>query len=189
MEFLGSVPEELRESVEYWWERACAQVEFADRYRALSDSHRAQLPRVVAASEFVAQALIQDPAALAPGGALPAGANAHYEAQVADAPSVEQALFLLREWRRREMVRIAWRDIAGTATVTETLRSVSDLADATIRAAAAAAERQLLPVFGKPQCARPCTVTLHCLRNGETGRPRAQFFLGYRSDFFVYRGR
>jgi len=52
MEFLGSVPEELRNSVERWWERACARAEFSDRYRALSDSHRAQLPRIVAASEF-----------------------------------------------------------------------------------------------------------------------------------------
>ena len=126
MESIDSVPEELRDSVERWWERACAQAEFADRYRSLSDSHRAQLPRVVAASEFAAQALIQDPAALAPG-----GVNAHYEAQVAAAQSVEQALFLLREWRRREMVRIAWRDITGSAAVAETLQAVSDLADAT----------------------------------------------------------
>jgi [glutamine synthetase] adenylyltransferase / [glutamine synthetase]-adenylyl-L-tyrosine phosphorylase len=146
MEFVESVPEELRESVERWWERACAQTNFLDRYRALSDSHRAQLPRVVAASEFVAQALIQDPAALTPG-----GANTHYEAQAAAAQSVEQALFLLREWRRREMVRIAWRDIAGSAAVAETLQAVSDLADATVRAAAASAARHLLPIFGEPQ--------------------------------------
>jgi [glutamine synthetase] adenylyltransferase / [glutamine synthetase]-adenylyl-L-tyrosine phosphorylase len=146
MEFVESVPEELRESVERWWERACAQANFLERYRALSDSHRAQLPRVVAASEFVAQALIQDPAALTPG-----GANTHYEAQAAAAQSVEQALFLLREWRRREMVRIAWRDIAGSAAVAETLQAVSDLADATVRAAVASAARHLLPIFGEPQ--------------------------------------
>jgi glutamate-ammonia-ligase adenylyltransferase len=146
MEFIEAVPEELRDSVERWWERACAQVDFADRYPALSSEHRAQLPRIVAASEFAAQALIQDPAALAPDGVY-----GHYEAQVAAAHSVEQALFLLRQWRRREMVRIAWRDIAGSAAVAETLQAVSDLADATIRAAAAAAERHLLPIFGKPR--------------------------------------
>ncbi len=146
MEFIETVPEELRGSVERWWERACALTGFADRYQALCLEHRAQLPRVIAASEFAAQVLIQDPAALAPG-----GANAHYEAQAAAAQSVERALFLLREWRRREMLRIAWRDIAGSATVAETLRALSDLADATIRAAAAAAERHLEPIFGKPQ--------------------------------------
>src|SRR5580698_7378229 len=110
MEFVESVPEELRDAVERWWERATAQAEFAERYRALSDAHRAQLPCIVAASEFVAQALIQDPAALASGGANPGAANAHYEEQVSAAQSIDHAVRLLREWRRREMVRIAWRD-------------------------------------------------------------------------------
>ena len=68
MEFVESVPDVLRGSVARWWERACADTAFLDRYRELSAEHRAQLPRVVAASEFAAQALIQDPAALAPGG-------------------------------------------------------------------------------------------------------------------------
>ncbi len=148
MEFIETVPGQLRGYVERWWERAGADTDFLDRYRELSAEHRAQLPRVVAASEFAAQALIQDPAALAPG-----GSNTHYEAQAAAAQSVEQALLLLREWRRREMVRIAWRDIAGSAAVAETLRAVSDLADASVRAAAAAAERHLEPIFGKPQSA------------------------------------
>ena len=170
MEFLGSVPEELRDSVERWWERACAQVEFADRYRTLCDSHRAQLPRIVAASEFVAQSLIQDPAALAPG-----GANAHYEARVAAAPSAEQAMSLLREWRRREMVRIAWCDIAGTAAVVETLQAVSDLADATIRAAVASAERHLLPIFGNPQRSNPALSPFIVLGMGKLGGRELNF--------------
>jgi glutamate-ammonia-ligase adenylyltransferase len=170
MEFLGSVPEELRDSVERWWERAHAQAEFADRYRALCDSHRAQLPRIVAASEFVAQALIQDPAALAPG-----GANAHYEARVAAAQSAEQAMSLLREWRRREMVRIAWCDIAGTAAVVETLQAVSDLADATIRAAVASAERHLLPIFGRPQRSNPALSPFIVLGMGKLGGRELNF--------------
>jgi glutamate-ammonia-ligase adenylyltransferase len=170
MEFLGSVPEELRDSVERWWERACAQAEFADRYRALCDSHRAQLPRIVAASEFVAQALIQDPGALAPG-----GANAHYEARVAAAQSAEQAMSLLREWRRREMVRIAWCDIAGTAAVVETLQAVSDLADATIRAAVASAERHLLPIFGEPQRSNPALSPFIVLGMGKLGGRELNF--------------
>src|SRR5882724_12535946 len=62
---IGSVPEELRDSVERWWERARAQEGFLEAYQALAETHRAQLPRVVAASEFVASALIQDPQSLA----------------------------------------------------------------------------------------------------------------------------
>jgi glutamate-ammonia-ligase adenylyltransferase len=175
MEFAESVPEEFRAALERWWERACEQAEFADRYRALSDSHRAQLPRIVAASEFVAQALIQDPAALNPGDTYPGGLNAHYEAQVAGAQSVEQALFLLRQWRRREMVRIAWRDIAGTAGVTETLQAVSELADATIRAAVASAERHLLPIFGEPQRSNPAQPPFIVLGMGKLGGRELNF--------------
>ena len=89
--------------------------------------------------------------------------------------SVEQALFLLREWRRREMVRIAWRDIAGTAAVAETLQAVSDLADATIRAAAASAELHLLPIFGKPQRSNPAQSPFIVLGMGKLGGRELNF--------------
>src|SRR3984957_4909976 len=170
MEFLGSVPEELRDSVMRWWERAGAQAAFTERYRALRDSHRAQLPRIVAASEFVAQALIQDPAALAPD-----GVNGHYEGQVAAAQSVEHALFLLREWRGREKGGIAWGDIAGTPAFAETLQAVSELADATIRAAVAAAERHLLPTFGEPQRSNPAQPPFIVLGMGKLGGRELNF--------------
>jgi glutamate-ammonia-ligase adenylyltransferase len=170
MEFLGSVPEELRDSVERWWERACALPGFADRYQALCDSDREQLPRIVAASEFVAQALLQDQASLAL-----AAANASYEEQVAEAQSVDQAVSLLREWRRREMVRIAWRDIAGSMAVAQTLQSVSDLADATVRAAAAAAALQLRPVFGTPQRSNPALSPFIVLGMGKLGGRELNF--------------
>ena len=186
MEFIESVPEELRDSVERWWERACTHPDFADCYFALSDASRTQLPRVVAASEFVAQALLQDPAALSsidvnPGGVNLSGVNpggglnARYEPQVASAQSAEPALFLLREWRRREMVRIAWRDIAGSAAVTETLQGVSDLADATIRAAVAAAERHLRPIFGEPRRSNPALSSFIVLGMGKLGGRELNF--------------
>lgn len=41
----------------------------------------------------------------------------------------------LRHWRQREMLRIAWRDLAGWARLAETLRDLSDLADACIQGA------------------------------------------------------
>jgi glutamate-ammonia-ligase adenylyltransferase len=136
IQFLDSLPQTLRTHAELWWERACAGKEFTDAYAALSDARRAELPRVVAVSEFVAAALIQDPQALSWGAH---SANDVYERRAA-APAVTPAeiaatMRLLREWRRREMVRIAWRDIAGHAALTETLEAVSELADGTIRAA------------------------------------------------------
>ncbi|HEX3398640.1 MAG TPA: bifunctional [glutamate--ammonia ligase]-adenylyl-L-tyrosine phosphorylase/[glutamate--ammonia-ligase] adenylyltransferase [Steroidobacteraceae bacterium] len=178
MEFSESVPDELRESVERWWERASAQQGFPEQYRLLTESHRQQLPRVVAASEFVAQALIQDPRALELArmdSGEAAGTSADYEARAAAAPSTEQALSILREWRRRAMVRIAWRDIAGTAAVAETLHAVSDLADAAIRAAAAAAEQHLRPTFGIPRRSNPSRAPFIILGMGKLGGGELNF--------------
>jgi glutamate-ammonia-ligase adenylyltransferase len=59
------VPQALRTHVELWWERACAHKDFPAIFAAASESIRKELPRVVAASEFIAAVLIQDPQALA----------------------------------------------------------------------------------------------------------------------------
>jgi len=179
MQFIESVPRALRDSVERWWERACGLPDFAAGYGALSGTDREQLPRVVAASEFVAQALIQDPRSLAWYARLdasePGSVNADYEIRAASAASAEQALFSLREWRRRAMVRIAWHDIAGTAAVAETLQAVSDLADAAIRAATAAAERHLLPIFGSPHRSNPAGASFIILGMGKLGGRELNF--------------
>ena len=50
-------------------------------------------------------------------------------ADVEDEVTLHQQLRLLR---RREMVRIAWRDIAGWANLNETMRDLSNLADACV---------------------------------------------------------
>jgi [glutamine synthetase] adenylyltransferase / [glutamine synthetase]-adenylyl-L-tyrosine phosphorylase len=170
MQFLDIVPEELRDSVARFWERACGQQAFVDIHAQLPQPFREQLPRVVAGSEFVASVLLQDPQALQwfvrrESGAAQAG----YETRVARAQSVEEAQFLLREWRRREMLRSAWRDIAGTAAVTETLQAVSTLADECIRAATAAAQSHLQPVFGKPRTAAGADSPFIVLGMGKLG--------------------
>jgi [glutamine synthetase] adenylyltransferase / [glutamine synthetase]-adenylyl-L-tyrosine phosphorylase len=178
IEFLQSVPAELRDSVEHWWERACGQEAFLAQYGALCATEREQMPRVVAASEFVAQALIQDPRALEwvrmESGEI-ALAIAEYEARASAAATSEQALSILREWRRRVMVCIAWRDIAATANVAETLLAVSDFADAAIRSATTAAALQLAPVFGTPYRANPVLSPFIVLGMGKLGGRELNF--------------
>jgi glutamate-ammonia-ligase adenylyltransferase len=139
-----------------WWERACALQDFPAIYGSLSEQRRAELPRVVAASEFAAAALIQDSQALAwfeccerGGQQATLAANLDYERRAAGAPDMAATMRILREWRRREMLRIAWRDIAGRAALTDTLEDVSALADACIRAACQVACRdETLIVIG-----------------------------------------
>lgn len=153
---VSQLPEPLRAPVSRWWERAGADARFMAGYSApTAQKLRAELPRVVAASEFCAAALLQDPEAMSWLVAIEAAAaeSADYarfehSLQASASASPAQAQSALRRWRRREMLRIAWRDIAARADTLETLRATSDLADCCIRAAVAAAREQLLVPFG-----------------------------------------
>jgi glutamine synthetase adenylyltransferase len=153
---LREVPESLHGAVARWWERAGALPALRDGYQALSAALRDELPRVAAGSEFIASALIQDPGSLAwlevhHAPAAARAASADYERRAATAANAADAARVLREWRRREMLRIAWLDIAGRTNVNDTLQAVSDLADGCIRAAVVAAQRHLDAPFGRPR--------------------------------------
>lgn len=103
----------------------------------LSAAVNESLPRVWAASAFVAESCARAPALLnelcASGDLLsdqsPRTRVAMYLATQTFA-SEAGLMTALRCLRRREMLRIAWRDLAGWAGLTETLRDLSDLADA-----------------------------------------------------------
>ena len=59
----------------------------------------------------------------------------------------------LRHLRRRELVRIAWRDLTGAAPLEETLMELSALADSAIAAALGFASRALAVRYGVPRSA------------------------------------
>ncbi len=177
---LATIPEPLRDCVSRWWERACALPALKDAYEALPQGLREDLPRVAAASEFVASALVQDPQALAwlarhaePSTAR--AANLGYSSRAASATTTAESQRLLREWRRREMIRIAWLDIVGRASVADTLRDVSNLADDCIRAAAAAAQLHLEAPFGRPRNAQGAEVPLIVVAMGKLGGRELNF--------------
>ncbi len=171
---IASVAEELREPLARWWERAAAQPGFPEACAALPENMRGELARVAAASEFVAAALIRDPQALA---WLARGERAglEYEALVAAAANTAESQRILREWRRRVMIRIAWREITGSADARETLKELSAFADAAIRAAAAAAGSHLKSVFGTPRAANGEEVPLVVLGMGKLGGGELNF--------------
>jgi [glutamine synthetase] adenylyltransferase / [glutamine synthetase]-adenylyl-L-tyrosine phosphorylase len=180
MQFLDSIPPELVNWVERWWERAAASQIFLDAYAALDESFRKELPRVVAGSEFVAATLVQDPAALQWFGRCETAqsareSNADCERRASSTPTSLEAQQILRQWRRREMLRIAWRDIAGRAALTETLHAVSDLADGCIRAAAAAAQLHLQPIFGSARGSSGASAGLIVLGMGKLGGRELNF--------------
>ena len=104
--------------------------------------------RVLACSDFVFSSCERHPSMLedlvssgdleAPYPASAAGARGRpslrerAESVARAAGSIDGLMTDLRRLRRREMVRIAWRDIGGLADFDETVRNTSDLADAII---------------------------------------------------------
>lgn len=97
------------------------------------------LPRVWACSEFVAGSCMRSPALLADliaDGNLFSLSPDDWMAQEIEArvqgDTEADLMESLRRFRRRHMVRIAWRDVAGWATLDETLSDLSTLADVCI---------------------------------------------------------
>jgi [glutamine synthetase] adenylyltransferase / [glutamine synthetase]-adenylyl-L-tyrosine phosphorylase len=122
--------------------------------RAVRDS----VHSVFAASDFVARSCARDaqllPALITSGDlerALSREDFALRAPQPADMPADAQAQQALRCWRRREFVRIAWRDLAGWAPLNETLTELSAFADTAISAALAHARRMLVARYGEPR--------------------------------------
>jgi glutamate-ammonia-ligase adenylyltransferase len=145
-----------------------------------------RLQRVLACSDFVAESLIRDPALLAPlaagGGPSRAGdagsvAN-RLAAALAGTADVDTLSSRLRRFRRREMVRIAWRDIAGPADLAETTAALSDLADACLDQALAWLHPQLCTELGEPCSEEGRPLRLVVLALGKLGARE----LNYSSD-------
>ncbi|HEC83672.1 MAG: bifunctional [glutamate--ammonia ligase]-adenylyl-L-tyrosine phosphorylase/[glutamate--ammonia-ligase] adenylyltransferase [Candidatus Parabeggiatoa sp. nov. 2] len=114
------------------------------------------LPKIWACSLFVAKNCVQHPALLndlidsgdllnVPSNYSQPLANLLLEAK--DEVSLMQAL---RLYRRREMLRIAWRDLAGWASLEESLKSLSDLSDAMLDGALTWVYQHLTAQFGTP---------------------------------------
>lgn len=123
-----------------------------------SASVAASIEHVWACSEFVASACTRDPEVLAQltqSGDLfahrPDGWMAQDIERAARGDSEAQWMEFLRHFRRRHMVRIAWRDIAGWADLDETLRDLSALADQCIAFAYSRMYASMIGRYGTPR--------------------------------------
>ena len=78
--------------------------------------------------------------------------------ELRDCPGDDEFLHRLRLFRHRELLRIIWRDLNEGADVTESLRDLSDLADAAINAALKFADDLLRARHGEPRAedGTPC---------------------------------
>ena len=176
---LESIPEILQPALLGLWEQLARCAGWSELLGELGEARLRELPRVLAASEFAGAVLIQDPQALAWVSAhfepeAAAHAERRYEARVAAAAPPEGQR-LLREWRRRALLRIAWRDLQGGARVEETLADLSQLAEACVRASAACARAHLNGLFGEPRGPQGEPASLIVLAMGKLGGGELNF--------------
>jgi [glutamine synthetase] adenylyltransferase / [glutamine synthetase]-adenylyl-L-tyrosine phosphorylase len=173
---IESLPPELRLPVTLWFER-------------LADSHDAnpddgvipELVRLVACSEFGGNTLLRywpdldgrlgdfdEPVEIE--------SLEHFATSISqsDAPD-DEIKAALRSERNRRLLHILWRELAGSASVAETLAALSDTADQLLRAAAGYAERQIQQRFGVVRDVTGEPVTFVILGMGKLGGRELNF--------------
>jgi len=134
------LPAVLREPLADAWESFAEAAALAQYPVPRDPDFIASLLRVWACSEFVESACVHDPAILfdllATGDLLGDYRTGEYVAKLrrlTDGVADETVLGdVLRDFRRREMLRIAWRDLAGWAGLDEVLGDLTDLADSCV---------------------------------------------------------
>src|SRR5579859_6785527 len=138
------------------------------------------LARVWAVSRFVAENCARDPALLAE-----LEGSGDLAAATSPAPRVKQELLdiqderalmtRLRRVRRRELTRIAWRDLAGMAELDETLKDLSELADACIQGALMHLARWHSERHGTARSAKGAAQSMVVLGLGKLGARELNF--------------
>ena len=162
---IAALPEPLRQRV-------------ADNLAPLQDSLETALPEAVAASlpavwagsDFVMQTCLRQPHWLTADLLTSPQADHRELAGLLEAAADEADLQQrLRHYRNRHMLRIIWRDLAGWADLAETLRELSDLAEACIDAALARLYAWQCAQSGTPRDAQGQLMGLVVLGMGKLG--------------------
>jgi [glutamine synthetase] adenylyltransferase / [glutamine synthetase]-adenylyl-L-tyrosine phosphorylase len=142
------------------------------------------IPKVWCCSEFIAESYTRKPQLLVDlvdsGDLDSLYSEQTYQTKLANLEINDEAELMtqLRNFRRREMVRIAWRDLAGWADLAETLMDLSQLADACIQYALAFLYQQACEVRGTPVLADGSPQQIVVLGMGKLGA----YELNYSSD-------
>jgi glutamate-ammonia-ligase adenylyltransferase len=142
-EQLAKLPPVLRSTVEAHWQHFCATLKGESTAVPAAERCLRTLPRVWACSEFVARTCMREPKVLLDLIASNELTQAYRPAELTrrvkqDAAAASDEVDLkrrLRRRRRRELLRIAWRDLAGWSELEEVMSTLSTLADACVDSA------------------------------------------------------
>ena len=179
---ISNIPDVLQPSVTDVLNRLDGSTAFQNLFN--EDEQFAKLFfQVIPCSNFVADIMLRYPdqvSELVKSGRLYRSNNANELSQIFDCPrdsvnTEQKKLQQLRLVRHTELVRIAWRDIAGWAGIEETLQDLSDLADAAICNALYWATEELSDRFGMPVTADGSASHLIVLAMGKLGGAELNF--------------
>jgi glutamate-ammonia-ligase adenylyltransferase len=177
---LDDLPAALRPTVELTLSAILENTAAVAALERAPERVRDSLPRAIACSEFIANSCTRDhgllPALLAED--LLASRPHDVKGRNPDAALAtdeNEVMRQLRTWRRREMVRTAWRDLSGWSSPQETLADLSALADSQIAAAHAAAQGPLIERYGVPRSAAGAAQALLVLGMGKLGGAELNF--------------
>ncbi|MHB8345607.1 MAG: bifunctional [glutamate--ammonia ligase]-adenylyl-L-tyrosine phosphorylase/[glutamate--ammonia-ligase] adenylyltransferase [Acidiferrobacterales bacterium] len=181
---LTALPQPLQSRVRAYWQDYLARMQqpAAEPSAEMKDLLES-LPRVWAASEFVALTSIVHPGLLDDltiSGDLFRAYARHELAErlaMATAEALDEAGLkaTLRRMRRREMLRIAWRDLAGWAPLGEVMAELSGFADACTEAALARLFAWSVERIGRPMTADGTEASMVVLGMGKLGGEELNF--------------
>lgn len=179
---LAQLPEPTKKELERPFRQWCDRLNGGD-FKAPTEHEFIQSTiKVCGSSLFVAESCARDAALwadLVAGETLYTTVNCedfYTEALAAYTVTSEAELMvLLRRFRRCEMVRIAWRDIAGWASVEETLSDLSALADACVQYALDFLHVQVTQQWGVPVLSNGKEQRLVVLAMGKLGGEELNF--------------
>jgi len=174
---LRQLPQVLRPAVARWFERLDSEHDA----KPVAENVESDLVRVLAVSEFAGNTLLREWDTL--GDRLVEFGTPTSVAvleQFADEIAASDADFdeirsRLRRFRHRYMLQVLWREVTGSAELTETLEALSLLADHLLDAATRYATRQLEERFGRFVDASSEVVPFVILGMGKLGGTELNF--------------
>ena len=178
------LPDSLRPQIINYWQQWHEQLNKNNFDIEFSNDIKSSLTKVWASSLFVAESCIRQPKILldlvASEDLLVTYTSLSYSDRLTALTAINESELMtqLRFFRRREMVRIAWRDLSGWAPLEETLLELSWLAEACIQKALAFLYEDACTKKGTPLLANGNPQQIIVLGMGKLGA----YELNYSSD-------
>ncbi len=155
------IPKALRKRLTQYWQDFHAASQAQVGALEINESQQRQLLQVWAGSNFIANTCLQKPALpidLMGSGDLdriyePGELTRRGETVFANVVDMESLQRLMRQFRLRESVRIAWRDLAGMACLDEVMAVMTELADCCVQQALIYTYQWMTAAKGTP-CAK-----------------------------------